>query len=120
MPGDTQIMFRHAGTRGLGAGGHSTGNCLVSREGCRHMHRGLRPGGLYLEGLDAKLHYDCNNGGRVGEGLQEGSEQAALSIIIITPSLSDPSFYDKDIFFKTRFYTNSFMRATCVQHLGLR
>ena len=58
MPGDTQIMFRHAGTRGLGAGGHSTGNCLVSREGCRHMHRGLRPGGLYLEGLDAKLHED--------------------------------------------------------------
>ena len=30
------------------------------------MHRGLRPGGLYLEGLDAKLHYDCNNGGSGG------------------------------------------------------
>ena len=51
-----------------GSPGHSTGNCLVSREGCRHMHRGLRPGGLYLEGLDAKLHYDCNNGGRGATG----------------------------------------------------
>ena len=40
-------------------------------------------------------------------GPQEGSEQAALSIIIITSSLSDPSFYDKDIFFRPAFYTNS-------------
>ena len=61
--GDTQIMFRHAGVPG-----HSTGNCLVSREGCRHMYRGLRPGGLYLERLDAKLHYDCNNGGSGATG----------------------------------------------------
>ena len=38
-----------------------------------------------------------------GEGPQEGSEQAALSIIIITSSLSDPSFYDKDIFFRPDF-----------------
>lgn len=61
--------------------GHSTGNCLVSREGCTVRTQRPGEGGLYLERLDAKLHEDCNNRDR---GPQEGSTQADLSIIIIT------------------------------------
>ena len=54
-------MFRHAGVPG------PLNWKLFSVKGRVQTHA-QGTGGLYLERLDAKLHYDCNNGGRGATG----------------------------------------------------
>ena len=59
--GDTQIMFRHAGVPA------PLDWKLFSVKGRVQTHA-QGTGGLYLVRLDAKPHYDCNNGGRGATG----------------------------------------------------